>query len=452
LILSIIGEEALRNPEFCRQLLKRAFQERDDSVTRTLLEKISHVFVFSDEEYRKVLVEYAYSFAQHLRTEELLNLSRESIFGNILMIYYFIKQISPLTSEKIGKFVKLLELKYIRDPLTLEMLPTKEMILLNLDEKAASVNTPPDVEKCIELCELLFANATIAKTFDTITSMLILYKNTSKPELRFKGEIVISLLEKKLDLFLNLIQKVQSEVKDKNALVQRYDDVYDFLQKVGIPVFFDFDKVFIEFDSLYNKNFYFAKVLNKMGNVELLQPFDRMSADKVQKIYDPLTGRFATPRGRTGKLLLRDVFSFRKVGEVARVSEEQILIVKNLLETEIEQMIRDIIRDQNITTHSPAEEVDVYTLKLCVNNENDLRDVGIILKGRGYPKVNLDAVASNILKAMDLPIHIVFLIHTGILDDIAREKFINQCNLAKKMYCIVDAEDLAKLFIAYGKI
>jgi len=53
---------------------------------------------------------------------------------------------------------------------------------------------------------------------------------------------------------------------------------------------------------------------------------------------------------------------------------------------------------------------------------------------------------------MDLPIHIVFLIHTGILDDVAREKFINQCNLAKKMYCVVDAEDLAKLFIAYGKI
>jgi len=35
---------------------------------------------------------------------------------------------------------------------------------------------------------------------------------------------------------------------------------------------------------------------------------------------------------------------------------------------------------------------------------------------------------------------------------VAREKFINQCNLAKKMYCVVDAEDLAKLFIAYGKI
>ena len=57
-----------------------------------------------------------------------------------------------------------------------------------------------------------------------------------------------------------------------------------------------------------------------------------------------------------------------------------------------------------------------------------------------------------ILKAIDSPIHIIFLIHTGVLDDEAREKFINQCNLAKKMYCIVDAEDLARLLIAYGKM
>ena len=282
--------------------------------------------------------------------------------------------------------------------------------------------------------------------------MLVLYKNASKAELRFKGEIVGSLLEKKPDVFLSLTQKVLKEVKDNDDLIKQYDDIYDFLQKGGIPVFFDFEKVFVEFDFLYNKNFYFAKVLDKMGKIELVQPFDRMSADQVQKVYDPQTGSFATPRGRTGKLLLRDVFSFRKAGEVTQASAEQITFVRNLRETEMEPRIRDIIHDQNLTAHSPTEEVDVYTLKLYVNNENDLRDVGMILKGRGYPKVNLDAVASNILKAMDLPIHIVFLIHTGILDDVAREKFINQCDRARKMYCVVDAEDLARLFIAYGKI
>jgi hypothetical protein len=451
-ILSIIGEEDLRNAEFCKQLLKRAFQEGDDSVTRALLEKISRIFIFSDEKYRKELLEYAYTFAQHLKTEELINLSRESVFGNILMIYYFVKQISPLTSEKIEKFVKLSELKYVYDPLTLEMVPAKEMMLLDLDEKVASINKLVDIERCIELCELLFANDIIVKTFDTIASMLILYKSASKPELRIKGEIVSALLEKKLDVFLNLIQKVKNEVKDKDALIQQYEDIYDFLHKVRLPVFFDFEKVLIEFSTLYNGNFFFAKVLNKTGEVELVQPFDKINAIHVQKIYDPITRKFVIPRKRAGKLLLRDIFSFRKVGEVTQISEEQIAFVKKLRETEIELKIREILHDQNLTTHSPAENVDVYTLKLYVNNENDLRDAGMILKGKGFPKVNLKVVAPNILKAMDLPIHIVFLIHTGILDDVAREKFINQCNLAKKMYCIVDAEDLARLLIAYNKM
>jgi len=35
---------------------------------------------------------------------------------------------------------------------------------------------------------------------------------------------------------------------------------------------------------------------------------------------------------------------------------------------------------------------------------------------------------------------------------VAREKFINQCNRAKKMYCVIDAEDLARLFLAYNKM
>ena len=181
-------------------------------------------------------------------------------------------------------------------------------------------------------------------------------------------------------------------------------------------------------------------------------PFDKIDASQIQKVYDLDTENFVTPRGRIGKLLLYDVFSFRRARKVTRVSEEQISFVRKLRESEIERKIREILQDQNITTHSPVEKVDVYTLKLCVNNENDLRDVGMILKGRGYPKVNLDSVASNILKAIDLPIHIVFLIHTGVLDDVAKEKFINQCNRAKKMYCVVDAEDLTRLLMAYNKV
>jgi len=451
-ILSIISEEDLKNLEFCKQLLLRAFQERNDLVIKSLLGKISSVFVFSNEQYRKEVIEYIYNLVHPLKVENLLNLGKESILGNVLIIYYFVKEISPLTSEKIETFVKLSELKYAKDSLTLELIPITDVIIIDLNENVGSTNKSSDIEKCIEICELFFSNGLIARTIDTIAGMLILYKSAAKAELRFKGDIVDSLIKKKLDVFLTLIKKVLEDVKDKEDLIKYYDEIYDILLRTDIPVFFDSDKIYVDFDSLYNGNFYFAKVLDKLGNIDLILPFDKRDVSQIQKVYDVNTGNFITPRGRIGKLLIYDVFSFRKVREVTRILEEQISFVRKLHETEIEQSIREILHDQNITTHSPVEKVDVYTLKLYVNNESDLRDAGMILKGRGYPKVNLDSVASNILKAIDLPVHIIFLVHTGVLDDVAREKFINQCNRAKKMYCIVDAEDLARLLMAYNKM
>lgn len=451
-ILSIVSEEDLKNLEFCKQLLNRAFQERNDLAIKSLLRKISSFFVFSSEEFRREIVEYTYNLMRYLNLEKLLNLDKESILGNVLIIYYFVREISPLTSEKIETFVRLAELKYIRDSLTLELIPTTDFIILDLDERVGSLYKPKTIEKCIDICELFFAHKLLAKTVDTITGMAILYKNASKTELNFKGDIIDSLIKKKLDIFLTLIKKVLEQVKNKHSLIEYYEKIYDLLSRAGIPVYFDSDKIYVDVDSLYNGNFYFAKVLNKQGNVDLILPFDKMAANHIQKVYDFGTAKFVTPRGRIGKLLLQEIFSFRKVKEVNRVSKEQISFVRELRETEIELKIREILHDQNITAHSPVERVDVYTLKLYVNNENDLRDVGIILKGRGYPKVNLDSVASNILNAIDLPIHIVLLVHTGILDDVAREKFINQCNRAKKMYCVIDAEDLARLFLAYNKM
>lgn len=451
-ILSIVSEEDLKNLEFCKQLLNRSFKEENDFALKSLFKKISSLFVFSSEEFRREIVEHSYELLRHINLEKFLNLDKESIFGNVLTIYFFVKEISPLTPEKIRTFVKLSELKYIRDALTIELVPTTDSVILDLDERVASLNKPTDIDKCIEILELFFAHQLLARTIDTITGMVNLYSNSSKIELKIKGEIADSLIKKKIDVFLTLVKKVLEQVKDESSLIQCYEKVFNLLSEAGIPLYFDIDKVFFDFDYVYNGNFYFAKILNKQGNIELVLPYDKTSADNIQKVYDLTTSKFVTPKGRVGKLLLHEVFSFRKVEKINGVSKEQTSLVQELRETEIESRIREILRDQNITSHSPVERVDVYTLKLFVNNENDLRDVGMILKGRGYPKVNLQSIASNILNAIDLPIDIVFLVHIGILDDVAREKFINQCNRAKKMYCVIDAEDLAKLFLAYNKL
>ena len=90
--------------------------------------------------------------------------------------------------------------------------------------------------------------------------------------------------------------------------------------------------------------------------------------------------------------------------------------------------------------------------KLFLNNEADLRDSAIIIKGKGYPKITLTDVAANILKAVDLPVQLVLLVHTGILFDVPREKFTTQCERAKKMHSIIDLTDLTRLLVAYEKL
>lgn len=451
-LLSIAHDEDFKNITFCKQLIQRAFQERNTVAIKSLLEKMSATFVFADKEFRRQIIEYLYRWTRSLAVDVVLDLGRDSILGNVCVLFYFITQIGPVTSEKIETFAKLSKLKYIKDPLALELIPTNAAIILNLDEKVNAINKPREIEESIEICELLFMNGLLARTNDTITGMLMLYQNSSQAKHKFKAQIVFSLLEKKLDVFLSLIKKIIKDVDDEDGLIAHYVEIYDLLVRTGLPVFFDFNKVSLELDSLFNGNFYFAKVLYESGDVGLLMPFEDIAVNHIQKVYDLETADFVTPRKRIGRILFHDVFSFRRVQQVADVTEEQVDLVKSLYEIEIEKKIREILQDQNITSHSPAEKIDVYTLKLHINNEKDLRDVGMILKGRGYPTINLDSIASNILKAVDLPVHIVFLVHTGILLDEAREKFVKQCRRARKMYCVIDSVDLTRLLCAYNKL
>jgi hypothetical protein len=180
-------------------------------------------------------------------------------------------------------------------------------------------------------------------------------------------------------------------------------------------------------------------------------PFDEISYTEVQKVFDLQNGAFVSPTGRIGKITIHDVYSFRKTREISEATEEQLEITKKMSENEIEKTIREILQDQNITSHSPAEKADIYQHKLFVNNEKDLRDVAIIIKGKSYAKITLSDIASNLLKAVDLPVQLIFIVHTGILLDEPREKFINQCDRAKKMHCIIDVVDLTRLLLAYNK-
>jgi len=448
----MLSEKDFRDITFCKRLIKRAFREKNLRLLKSLLNKVSALFIFSAEEFRKEIIEFVYSEMNSWTFEEILDVCKESVLGNVVTVCYFMRKVGVITLEKLEVFVALSKLDYIEDPLTFNFIPTKEVLILDLNERVKSLIKAPTIEKAIEVCELFFINGRLEKSKDTISGMLLLYENSKRPEQRFKGSIISALLSKRLDMFLSLIKRVYKDIEDKKGVVKYYIEIFDLLVRVGVPVFFDFNNYHVEFDKFYNGNFYFARLLDKSGNERLIFPFEQIDVVQVQQIFDLETEAFVTPKGRIGKVMLNSVYSFRKIREITEVTNEQVEITKKMLEDEIEEKMRGILQDQNITSHGPAEKTDVYEHKLFVNNESDLRDVGIIIKGRGYPKITLHNVASNILKAVDLPVQIVFLFHTGILLDEAREKFTNQCDRAKKMHCVVDPVDLTKLLVAYRKL
>lgn len=447
----MVSEKDFRNFTFCKKLIKRAFMERNIKAIRSIFDKISPVFVFSTKDFRKELVAHIYSEVNSWPFEALLNIGRESVLGNVVVIYYVVKKIAVITPENLGLFVTLLKLDHIKDSIVFDFIPTNGVLILDLNERVKSLVNASTIENSIEVCELFFANARLEKSKDTIHGLLLLYENSQRPEQKFKGNIVSSLLKNRFEMFLSLLKKIYKDVEDKNSFVKHYIEIYDLLLKSGVPVFFDFNSFRLEFDKFYNGNFYIALLLDKSGNEHLLMPFEQIDAVRVQQVFDIESESFVTPKGRIGKILLHSIYSFRKIREIAEVSREQVEITRRMTEDEIEKKIREILQDQNITSHSPAEKTDIYEHKLFVNNESDLRDVAIIIKGRGYPRVTLSNVASNILKAVDLPVQVVFLIHTGTLLDEAKEKFTSQCDRSKKMHSVIDPIDLTKLLIAYNK-
>ena len=237
-----------------------------------------------------------------------------------------------------------------------------------------------------------------------------------------------------MDLFIALMKKISNEIDNEDSLKENIVRVYGLLVNAKIPVYFEVNSFKFQIDRFYNDNFFFALLQDRMGTTHLLMPFEEVAKTEVQKLLDIENNILVTPLGRIGKISLADIYSFRKFRSIIAVSHEQTEISTKLSENEIGEKIRDILQDKNITSHSPAELADIYIHKLFLNNESDLRDCAIIIKGKGYPKITLADVASNILKAVDLPVQLVILLHTGILL-ISLEKSLRP-NVREQIRCI----------------
>lgn len=132
------------------------------------------------------------------------------------------------------------------------------------------------------------------------------------------------------------------------------------------------------------------------------------------------------------------------------VSESAISTVKELDEREeIEAWIQAILHDTNRTPHGPSEVVDIFTHKLTVRGKEGL--AAFVLKGKSFPTVRPSHVSHQIFRLEDIQglDFAIFAASGNVLDDVKRQ-FVSTARRLGCDYCILDAHDLARLFIAFG--
>lgn len=150
----------------------------------------------------------------------------------------------------------------------------------------------------------------------------------------------------------------------------------------------------------------------------------------------------------------QDVDQFERILRVpeASVSATVLAGVRDLDERrELEPAIQEILFDPNETHHGPTEIVDILTTRAIVRGERKL--TGIILKGKGSPKVRSRDVSHQFMKARTIPsLQLLILCAVGDIEDDAQRDFVTTALDAGADYLILDRVDTARLLIAYEKI
>ena len=156
--------------------------------------------------------------------------------------------------------------------------------------------------------------------------------------------------------------------------------------------------------------------------------------------------------GRLIKIHGIDEFSEVKAIPDGAISEEILSNVRNLDEKkEIERFIREILYDPNETPHGPTEIADILTSHVHVRGEKRL--AAFVLKGKSFQKVTSRRVTHQFAKLRQIPdLSLTIFLAVGNIQDDAQRDFFQNANDAGCDHLIIDAQDCARLFIAYDKI
>ena len=154
-----------------------------------------------------------------------------------------------------------------------------------------------------------------------------------------------------------------------------------------------------------------------------------------------------------GKLLaLDDIPAFAEVANVrlADVEEPLRTAVKGLHEAdEIEQFIRSILSYRAATPHGPAEIADILTHRFAMDGQSGLS--AFILKGRSFATVRPKDASHQIYRLEKIDgLSFAAFGATGVILDAVKEEFVSTCRRLDIPHAILDADDFARLFWAYG--
>nr|CBH38629.1 hypothetical protein BSM_21060 [uncultured archaeon] len=147
-----------------------------------------------------------------------------------------------------------------------------------------------------------------------------------------------------------------------------------------------------------------------------------------------------------------DEFSEIMTIPAAAINDTILSNIRELNEkTEMEPFIREILSDPNETPHGPTEIADILTSHVHVRG--DKRLAAFILKGKSFDKVTSRHVTHQFAKLRQIPqIGLMVFGAVGNIQDDAQKDFVQTAKDAGCDYLIIDAQDCARLFIAYKKI
>lgn len=157
----------------------------------------------------------------------------------------------------------------------------------------------------------------------------------------------------------------------------------------------------------------------------------------------------------TTKLLrIEDIDQFSGVQSVPRssITSEIENIIRNLNEREeLEPLLRYLLVDTTETPHGSTEIADILTTHVTIAGNPKL--TAFVNKGKATQKVTAREVTHQITRLRTIPgLNIISLVAVGdIYDDIKRD-LLGSAEDAGCDYLIIDRIDIARLFIAAGRI